>query len=465
MGAKFPPLVLDRVTPADGAIKVFIRPRIELRFNNQIDITTLLVNTSTTNCLGSVQLSKDNFVSCENLVPPISYDGGFSYEIWAANNLEILTNYKIKVTEDVKDTIGHNLTNPYLSTFGFITEDNVAPEVESTSPPPGAPDVAEETPISITFTKPINPNTVTTNIIYSTECSGSLQVSSNGFFSCVPMDWEIVISEDLKTFTIKPFEALDSETFFQIRALQSIEDLAGNNLKAQYVGAGFKVKDWIAPTVTNTFPQQGAVEVRLDTPIIISFSELMDTESITVNTVDNVCKGSIQLILKDVPDDSTPTCVQFISNPSTTNDISFIANPKEELIQGSLYEIKVTSDAQDLAGNGLDPEASISFSTVARPYVISTIPTDGAYPVPYDATITVNFNKSMDASSVFTDPNSNSCDVATLVVQRTDGTCVPLQVAVASNSNRTFTTKPVMPFDDQDILKIKVADTVRDPLG
>ena len=93
-----------------------------------------------------------------------------------ANNLDILTNYKIKVTSDIKDTIGHNLSNPYVSTIGFVTEDNTQPEVASTSPPSGAIDVVETTPISITFTKSINPTTVTTNIGESTNCSGSFQV-------------------------------------------------------------------------------------------------------------------------------------------------------------------------------------------------------------------------------------------------------------------------------------------------
>ena len=79
------------------------------------------------------------------------------WAIWAANNFEILTNYKIKVTSEIQDVIGKNLTNPYLSTFGFITEDNLKPEVVSTIPPVGAVDVEESVPISIEFSKPIDP--------------------------------------------------------------------------------------------------------------------------------------------------------------------------------------------------------------------------------------------------------------------------------------------------------------------
>jgi len=465
MGAKFPALVMESVAPANGAVKVSIRPRLVLRFNNQVDASSLVVNTSTSACSGTVQLSKDNFFTCEKLVPAISEDGGFSYSIWAGNNLEILTQYKIMVTGEVKDIIGKNLTNPYLSTIGFMTEDNIKPEVVSTIPFSGTVDVAQNEPISITFSKAMNSNTITTNI--GTElCLGSFQLSKNGFSSCVPMALSPIASPDLKTFSVIPVIYLESDVTYQIRAIQTMQDMAGNNLAYQYVGQGFKVKDWNAPTVNSTFPQSNTVEIPLDTSIIITFSEEMDKESITVNTENDTCSGSIQLSR-----DGLGTCTQFITNPTTANGLTFSVTPLSDLIQGSSYQIKITQDAKDQAGNGIfEAPFTSNFSTLALPGVVSVIPSSGEKGIPYEATITVTFNKPVDPSSVFTDPNTSSCSVGTFVVSTkegsfVDGSCIPLQLAVASNGNRTFSARGVLPFDDQAILRVKISDGIRDPLG
>ena len=75
--------------------------------------------------------------------------------------------------------------------------------------------------------------------------------------------------------------------------------------------------DTTAPMVTSTSPADTNTSVSIDSTISVTFSESMDTTSITTNSSGTSCSGTLQ-----VSSDSFSTCVQMSSSTSSDNSTS-----------------------------------------------------------------------------------------------------------------------------------------------
>ena len=126
------------------------------------------------------------------------------------------------------------------------TYDSTGPTVSSTSPSNSATSViAQNSTISVTFSEAISTSTITTN----TSCSGSFQVSSDGFSNCLQMSSAPVASNSNKTFTVSPSSMLASNTTYKIRFSTAVKDSVGNALSSQYTQAnGFTTETYITKT-------------------------------------------------------------------------------------------------------------------------------------------------------------------------------------------------------------------------
>jgi hypothetical protein len=116
--------------------------------------------------------------------------------------------------------------------------------------------------------------------------------------------------------------------------------------------------DTTAPTVMSTIPLLNATGVNKATAITVTFSEPVDVA--TVTTTDNtVCAGSVQL-----SNDSFSSCVSFES-PYLVMDgnTKFIFDPASDLAYSGTYQLKLTGDIADAAGNKLSP-MTIDFAVV-----------------------------------------------------------------------------------------------------
>ena len=79
----------------------------------------------------------------------------------------------------------------------------------------------------------MNTTTVTTNTSdYS--CSGTLQVSSDSFSTCVKMSSSPSVSNSYKTFTVSSSDNLSYSTTYKIRVTTGVKDTSGNTLSSQY---------------------------------------------------------------------------------------------------------------------------------------------------------------------------------------------------------------------------------------
>jgi len=117
--------------------------------------------------------------------------------------------------------------------------DTTAPTVSSVYPADNQNEVSITENISVTFSEAMNTTSVTTNMS-NTTCSGSFQLSSNNFSSCIQMSSSPSSSNSFRTFTVDPSNNLSNSTNYKIRVTTGVKDTAGNSLSSQYeISNGF----------------------------------------------------------------------------------------------------------------------------------------------------------------------------------------------------------------------------------
>lgn len=100
---------------------------------------------------------------------------------------------------------------------------SVPPTVSMTSPVAGASNVSTNASIVVTFSEPMFTATITANTS-STACSGTIQLSSDDFTSCVQMASAPTASGDSTQFTVTPASALATTTAYKIRVTTAARD-------------------------------------------------------------------------------------------------------------------------------------------------------------------------------------------------------------------------------------------------
>ena len=131
----------------------------------------------------------------------------------------------IRVTDDAG-----NQSN-LLAVSSFII-DTTAPTVDSVYPANNQNGVSITTDnISVTFSEAMDNNSVTANTS-NTSCSGSFQLSSDNFTSCVQMS-SSPSSSDNTTFKFAPSLSLFYSTNYKIRITTAARDRAGNAIASE----------------------------------------------------------------------------------------------------------------------------------------------------------------------------------------------------------------------------------------
>ena len=107
--------------------------------------------------------------------------------------------------------------------------DNTAPTVLSVLPADQAVDQGPSTMIIVTFSETIDNSTVT--VASDANCAGSVQLSSDSFESCVPLNGSPVKAESNNTkFTFDPANDLTNGATYSLKVTTAIKDSAGNAL-------------------------------------------------------------------------------------------------------------------------------------------------------------------------------------------------------------------------------------------
>jgi hypothetical protein len=153
------------------------------------------------------------------------------------------------------NSLGISATIPAFESYAFKL-DTTAPTVVSYSPTI----IDNTSSLSVTFSEPMDNSTLSTNTS-DTTCSGTIQVSSANFSTCVQMSTPTIKSSDNnttsfvsnsdKTFTVTPTNNLSNVTSYQTRIKSSVKDVAGNSLADDYtVSIGVDSYNLITGSIT-----------------------------------------------------------------------------------------------------------------------------------------------------------------------------------------------------------------------
>jgi len=134
--------------------------------------------------------------------------------------------------------------------------------VSSTYPSDNATSVSISDNISVTFSKEMNKNSLTSDQS-SINCNGTIQVSSDNFSTCLSMLSSPSVSNSNKTFTVDPSDNLSYSTNYKIRVTTGAIDISGNNLSEQFETlSGFTT--WSGTRQLGTSSQEIAYGLSLD---------------------------------------------------------------------------------------------------------------------------------------------------------------------------------------------------------
>ncbi len=216
------------------------------------------------------------------------------------------------------------------------TTDDTAPTVQSTVPADGATDVAINRKILATFDEAMIPDRITD--------AGTFTLTGPGGAVAGTVRYNVV--NRIAIFTPSGALAVGLHTATITTAARDVSDNALAAAKTWSFDVGVSA-DITKPEVITVSPADFATDVSTRTDINVTFSEVMDPETINLTTFTlETSAGSIHV----------PGLVTCAGTTATFN-------PTIPLLPGTEYIARLTIEVADLAGNTLLIEKEWSFTT------------------------------------------------------------------------------------------------------
>ncbi len=315
-------------SPANGALNIAINRKITATFSEAMNpgsVTAAGVFSLAVTTGGAQVPGATTFVVANNTAV-------FSPTV----NLLPNTNYTATISTAAHSVQGNGLAANYV--FAFTTgaaADVTAPTIVITAPASAAVNVPTNQTITATFSKPMDPSTITAAGTFTVAVAGVGGASVAG-----------TVSYTGTTATFKPTANLPASTQFTATITTAAKDLTGNILAAGVVpnpwsfttGTG---TDTTPPTITASSPANAATGVALNKTISATFSEAMNPLTITA-------AGTFTLAVTGVNGAAVPGSVTY---DAVTHIATFA--PGANLTANTQYTATVSNAAQDLAGNPL----------------------------------------------------------------------------------------------------------------
>jgi hypothetical protein len=360
-------------TPSSGATDVPVNTNIVLTFSKVVDPLTLNSNSVRVfDNLASGPVNLPGLLTVDTTGTIVTYAQASPFE----GNHEIC--YSVDNSAYVYDLAGNSF-NYYGSCFTTTnTADTTAPTVVSVSPLNGATGIGPSNPVIVTFSKPINPGTLTNDVALF---HGSALVTSG--YSPSNDYTTIVFSTGYLPFA----------TTFTVAVSPNITDLAGNHLASEFsstftTGAAPVTTQ---PTVATMRPGSGATGVSAASPVTFFFSAPMNAATLNGTSIKISQNGTLITAAGTVTPSADNQAVTFVPGGG-----SFQA--------GALIQAWVTGAATDTSGNPLYSFQS-QFSIQAD--LSATPPTPVSYyPCQYCSSSDRNtvaeilFNKPIDSATL-----------------------------------------------------------------
>jgi len=343
LGIDATPPTVQTTAPKSGATAVPVDADIWIQFSEEMKTGSLI---------GAVTIN-----------PPVSFnltwDPAKTTVTLARNEtLKPNTQYTVKVLGTVTDAGGNPMGGDYQ--FQFTTQDVVPPKVLSTKPADKEENVSKSTTVRVQFSKRMHHN--------STESAFSTSPVVPGTYT-----WDL--SDMNLTFT--PSKSLDGDRWYTVTISGNAQDYIGNKMSAQYKFS-FHTFDDVGPTVVSTSPKNAETNVKVATPILITFSEAPDATS-----------------AKDGFSISPGITISSKTVSGSTLTVSHTG------LQGDTKYTVMVTGVKDPKGN---PGTAHSFwfrtTDATAPYVKSYTPASSATGVKVGTVITIVFSEEMDKASV-----------------------------------------------------------------
>ncbi len=358
---KLPPKVSSSI-PANGSVNVPVNLSggISLIFSKLMDASSINNQTIT-------------FADGPNSIPgSVTYSAasGVPTAVYTPSSaLNPTTLYKITVDANVRDTYGIPMGANYISSFSTgSAPDTIPPAPVATTPMNGSIDVMPNVAISVTFSEPIDQQTLS-----------FVLTAESATIPCT-------MSYAGTTAIFTPLSSLAYSTLYTAMINAGVRDLAGNAMPADYIWSFTtgSAPDTTPPSVTATMPATGAVGVAVNVAPSVTFSEQVD--AITINFT--LSGGG-----------ATIPCT--MSYAGTTA----IFTPLVSLAYSTLYMATISAGVRDLAGNVMPNGYLWSFMTgtapdTTPPSVSASIPATGAIGVAVNIAPSVTFTEPINQQTL-----------------------------------------------------------------
>ncbi len=420
-GDNTPPIVTE-VFPAENALEVPVETTIGVIFSESMDGATLVPG-SITLCSGTACIPGNVTFG------PGATNATFTPDAALAYN----TTYTATIGLGVKDLAG----NPPAAekSWSFTTRnvpDTTPPIVVSMTPASGAGGISTGTSVTMGFSEPMDPSSLSTSTIFL--------ASGTKVFQGL-----ITVSPDLTVATLTLEFPLAYSAQYRMTVKGTVADIAGNQMGSDHswIFSTVPAPDTVPPVITTIDPPENAIEVGIGKVITVGFSEPMDASTLVPGNL-SLASGSTEL-------DGTVSVSPDLSTATFT--------PAAPLETGTTYTFTVGSSARDLAGNGLSQPRKWNFTTSADPdttppTIVSVFPEENSIDFPATGVIAVRFNEPIEAPSLSS---------GTFIVS--DGAS-PVPGAILLGPDRTMATfTPTSPLPSGRQLSVTVTTGVKDSSG
>lgn len=355
---------ISGVVPGDGAQHVSPDVALHVTFARNMDPASITESTfKLSNDSGDVSGAVAATVTAATFTP--------------AGMLGAQTLYTATLTTGVKDAEGAAL--PVAYSWSFTTGnpiDVTPPQVVSHAPLAGAELVPFNTTVSATFSKALDPNTVT-NTSFTLK-HGSTLVSA-------------VVSAAGTTATLAPLSPLFAETVYTATLTADIKDTVGIALdrEVSWTFTTGPTPDTVQPSIVTTLPLAAAIAQPTSTGVFIVFSEPMNGTSINTTNVKlkqgaSVVSGAVTL---------------------ASNVAKFV--PDAALAPNATFTVTVKKDVADVAGNKLlgNADVTLQFTTgpgpdATAPAFAESAPAAAETGVPQNRPLIARFTEALSPASV-----------------------------------------------------------------
>jgi len=323
------PITITSTNPLNGAVNVPINQEILATFSEAMNAATVIApGTFTLAVAGAGGAAVPGTVTYTAATNTTTFS--------PTGNLLPSTKYTAAVSMAAKNPAGRPLSSNYVWSFTTgKTADATPPTVAVTSPASGAITVPTNQRITATFSKVMDPATIT--------AAGTFTVAVAGVGGAA-VPGAVSYAGSIATFT--PAANLAANTQYTATITTAAKDLSGNALIAGAApdpwsfttGAG---PDITTPTITLTNPANALSNVLLNAAVSATFNKAMDPATI-------VAPGTFTVAVAGAGGAA-------VAGNVTYNSVSQVATftPTANLTASTQYKATITNAAKDLAGNAL----------------------------------------------------------------------------------------------------------------